>query len=436
MQQRGKDAINTLTGVTPAMFTPEIRAQMSLPSRVVINDITLREGRQAEGTILTTDECVKIAECLVHELNVPMLQMGGYKPRDRAYMQAVAKFLHSCGKKVRTEAMTSAHQNSPRFNTAQLLETIDIIADGGFGVVICLAVSDDMLRGCAGHRGDGHLSTADLRKQEIETALKAIDYARTRGLSEVNVNFQDFLRADLDFLKEFSRAVAQAGVDTIVLDDFGGGLALPILYKEIFRAVKREVPETALGIHAHNHAGMAVATALASVEGGCEMITVGVNGYGEGTGHVSLAETVYHLEYLYGFDTGIRLDKLRPASVLIADIMNKTLPKTTPLVGDDAFVVMHDKHHQYPEYPFMFIPMKPELVGNKHRVGFSEWCGPFGLRMHAEALGETMPKEKTEPMVVALLDAMRWRKRPLTDDEFRELLHAICGMPAMVAQAS
>src|SRR5262245_20924043 len=87
MQLRGKDAINKITGVTPAMFSAEIRAQMSLPRRVVINDITLREGRQAEGTILTPEECVRIAECLVHDLNVPMLQMGGYKPRDRAYMK-------------------------------------------------------------------------------------------------------------------------------------------------------------------------------------------------------------------------------------------------------------------------------------------------------------------------------------------------------------
>ena len=63
---RGRDAINKLTGVTPAMFSPEIRAQMSLPSKVVINDITLREGRQVEGTVLTADECVKIAELLVH----------------------------------------------------------------------------------------------------------------------------------------------------------------------------------------------------------------------------------------------------------------------------------------------------------------------------------------------------------------------------------
>jgi isopropylmalate/homocitrate/citramalate synthase len=343
---RGEAAIGKLTGVTPAMFSPAIREQMDLPQKIVLNDITLREGRQAEGTILTIDECVRIAECLVHDLNVPMLQMGGYKPRDRAFMKAVRKFLDTCGKPVRTEAMTSAHQNSPRFNVEQLLETLDIIADSGFGTVLCIASSDTFLHACAEHRGEGHMSRDDLRKQEMETTLRAIEYARSKGIPEVNVNFQDFLRADFEFLKEFSRVVGEAGADTIILDDFGGGIALPILYKEIFRGVKKVVPNTALGVHAHNHAGMAVAAALASVEGGCEVITVGVNGYGEGTGHVPLAETVYHLEALYGFDTGIRLENLRPASVLISDIMKHPIPKTAPLVGDDEFVVMHDKHHQ------------------------------------------------------------------------------------------
>lgn len=426
-QLRGEAAIGELTGVTPAMFAPGIREQMSLPERVVLNDITLREGRQFEGTILTTDECVRIAEVLVHDLNLPMIQMGGYKPRDRAFMKAVRTFLDGCGKKVRTEAMTSAHQNSPRFDTAQLLETLDIISDAGFGTVICIASSDTFLRACAEHRGDAGMSKDDLRKQEIETALKAIEYARKKGIPEVNINFQDFLRADLEFLKEFSKAVGDAGADTIILDDFGGGIALPLLYKEIFRAVKKVVPDTALGVHAHNHAGMAVATALASVEGGCEVVTVGVNGYGEGTGHVPLAETVYHLEALYGFDTGIDLEQLRPASVLIADIMKNPLPKTAPLVGDDAFVVMHDKHHQYPDYPFMFVPMKPEMVGNRGRVGFSEWAGPFGLKLHAEALGTKIADDKVQPMLAALQDEMQWRKRPLTDAEFLDLARTVGG---------
>ena len=141
MNLRGKEAINVLTGVAPAVFSPEVRGQMTLPSRVVINDLTLREGRQVEGTILTPEECVRIAECLVNDLNVPMIQMGGYRARDRVTMKAVMNFIERSGKKVRTEAMTSAHQNFPRFNREQLMETIDFAADSGFGVVICLAAS-------------------------------------------------------------------------------------------------------------------------------------------------------------------------------------------------------------------------------------------------------------------------------------------------------
>ncbi|MBI4188910.1 MAG: hypothetical protein HY525_00040 [Betaproteobacteria bacterium] len=425
---RGQDAINKVTGVAPAVFSPELRAQMNLPPRVVINDITLREGRQAEGTILTLDECVKIAELLVHDLNVPMIQMGGYVRRDREYMKAVTKFIEGCGRKVRTESMTSAHQNFPRHSREQLLETVAQIADCGFGAIICLATSDDFLRGCAEYRNEGHLSIEYLRKQEVETGLVAIDYARRKGIREVNVNFQDFLRADLGFLKQFARAAEAAKVDTIFLDDAGGGIGLPILYKEIFRTLKREAaPATPLGIHAHNNAGMATATALASVEGGCEVVDVGINGYGEGPGHVSFAETVYHLEFLYGFDTGVRLDRLRAVSVLIADIMRQPLPKTTPLVGESAFVFMHDKHHQFPNYPFLYEPMKPALFGNRARPGFSEWPGPFGLKLHAKALGVAIPDDRIQPMLAAMQEEMRWRKRALSDAEFRELAGTICG---------
>jgi 2-isopropylmalate synthase len=424
---RGKEAINKLTGVAPAVFSTEIRKKMSLPPRVVINDITLREGRQIPGVVLTPDECVKIAECLVHDLNVPMIQMGGYRARDRQTMKAVRKVIDDSGKKVRTEAMTSAHQNFPRFNREQLLETVDHIADCGFGVVFCLATSDPILRGIAVYRNESHLSIEDLRKQELETGLIAIDYAKKKGVREVNVNLQDPLRADLGFVKEYTRAAAAAGADTIFIDDFTGGIALPILFTEFVRDLKRVAPTTAFGIHVHNNAGMAVATALASVEGGCEVVNVGVNGYGEGVGHVTMADTVYHLEFLYGFDTGIRLDKLREASILIADIMRQPLPKNTPLVGDNAFVFMHDKHHYFPDAPFLFKPVLPEVVGNRYRPGFGEWPGPFGLQLYAKTVGVTIPEDRVLPMLDALQDELRWRKRVLTEEEFGELVKKICG---------
>lgn len=358
-----------------------------------------------------------------------MIQMvGGYNERDTRYLKTVARFVEKSGKPVRMEAMTSAHQNFPRFNKEQLLDTISNIAEAGFGVVICLASSDNMLKGCAVHRGQEGMSVEDLRKQEIEIGVAAIEHAHKLGMTEVNVNFQDFLRADLEYLKTFSRAVADAGVGMITLDDFGGGLAIPRLYTELFRQIKAVVPDTALGVHAHNSVGMAVACALASVEGGCEMVTVGVNAYGDGAGHVSLAETVYCLEYLYGIDTGIKMENLRPASVEIADMMCQDLPIMAPLVGDNAFVLIADKHHSFPEYPFLFCPMVPELVGNKYRPGFGERAGPFGIRIQAATLGFSIPDDKVQPMLKAMEDHMRWHKRKISDNQFRDLACSV-GIP-------
>ncbi|MCC6532460.1 MAG: hypothetical protein IT531_07930 [Burkholderiales bacterium] len=432
---RGKDAINKDSGVTPRMFTPEIRSKMSLPQRVVINDITLREGRQLEGTLLNAEECVKIAELLVHDLNVPMIQLGGYAPRDHATMRAVRKFLDNCGREVRTESMTSAHQNFPRHNLEQLLDTVAVIADNGIGLVVCVATSDDLLRGVAKYRNQQDWSIEDLRKQEVDIALAALAFGRKKGIKECNINLQDFLRADPEFLRHFTKAIADAGADTIYCDDFGGGIAAPMLYTEIFKELKPLAGKSALGVHAHNTAGMSTATALASVEGGCEVITVGVNGYGEGPGHVNLTETVYHLEFIYGFDTGIRLEKLREVSVLIADIMRQDLHKNTPIVGDNAFVFMHDKHHMFPEYPFIFEPVKAALFGNNKRPGFAEWAGPYGLKLHAKNLGISVPDDKCRPLLDAVEDCLRWRKRSPTDAEFREMAARIIGPAASAASA-
>ncbi len=424
---RGREAINRITGVSPVVFDPEIRSQMALPPRVVLNDCTLREGRQIEGVILSPEECVRIAECLVGVLHVPMIQMGCYAPRDVEYLTAVRRALDAVGRPVRTEAITSAHQNPPRFHREALFEAIDRIGDCGFGAVICLATSDDLLRACAGLRGQADRAVDALRKEEVEIGLEAVRRAKARHLSEVNVNLQDFLRADLAFSRAFCAELAAAGVDTIALDDFAGGLAIPLVYKERLRALKAAAPDTAFAIHAHNTVGMALAAALAAFEGGCGMIDVGINGYGEGAGHVELAEAAYHLEFLYGMDTGIRLEQLRAASRLVADIMRRPVPQTAPLVGDNAFVFMHDKHHQFPQYPFIFCPVEPSVVGNRSRPGFGEWPGPFGLKLQAASVGLTIPEDRIRPMLEAIRDEMRWRKRPITDEEFRALARRVAG---------
>ncbi|MBT5570848.1 MAG: hypothetical protein HOJ90_06480 [Alphaproteobacteria bacterium] len=60
--------------ISPHGFSDEIRAEMTLPDKVQLCDITLREGRQLPGVSLKRDQVLKIADKLV-EAGVSMMQM-------------------------------------------------------------------------------------------------------------------------------------------------------------------------------------------------------------------------------------------------------------------------------------------------------------------------------------------------------------------------
>ncbi|MDP6280070.1 MAG: hypothetical protein QGI11_16430, partial [Nitrospinota bacterium] len=62
-------------------FSEEIRAKMTLPEKLQICDITLREGRQLPGVSLRLEDVLLIADKLV-EAGVSMLQMHHDDPQE------------------------------------------------------------------------------------------------------------------------------------------------------------------------------------------------------------------------------------------------------------------------------------------------------------------------------------------------------------------
>lgn len=414
---RGEKAIGHITGVSPHNFASEIRADMDLPARVVMDDLTLREGRQLEGIVLSIDECVRIAHQL-EELGVPMIQIANFAPEDYEVMKALGKL----GLKMETETMTAAHQMPP-FTREVVRKAIDQALECNLGVVLCLALSNDLLLATAKGRGQKDKSLSYLKKQEIEIGVEAVQYARNQGIA-INVNLQDFLRCDWDHMEEFCRELAKAGVGVIILDDIAGP-ALPAVYKYGVRKAKKAAPNARLGIHVHNDYALALPAVLAAFEGGCEVLTCGINAYGERAGHADLASLAIDLEFLYGYDTGIHLEKLVETSTLISDIMRQALPKSAPIVGKNAFSHIHDWHWQFPEFPWAVASLAPEVVGNQTNATLGQWSGPCGIRMKGKELGIDIPWEKVDAVRTAFREEMRWKKRPLTDDEIRKAVAAV-----------
>ena len=60
-------------------FADEIRSQMTLPDKVQLCDITLREGRQLPGVSLTRDQVLKIAAISPLSLMNPVIMASGWK---------------------------------------------------------------------------------------------------------------------------------------------------------------------------------------------------------------------------------------------------------------------------------------------------------------------------------------------------------------------
>jgi isopropylmalate/homocitrate/citramalate synthase len=78
----------------------------------------------------------------------------------------------------------------------------------------------------------------------------------------------------------------------------------------------------------HNDFGTGVATELAAVTAGAEVVPICGNGLGERTGIAATEELMLGLDLLYGYDTSYRLDKLPELGDLLADISNVPIAKS------------------------------------------------------------------------------------------------------------
>lgn len=412
---RGRQAIGKVSGVSQHNFSPEIRADMTLPKKVTVSDLTLREGRQLEGVILSTDEYLRIARQL-EDLGVPMIQSH----YDVDHLRALNK-LHP---RMRVEVF-SAGPGRPNFTLELARENIKRVVDLGFEPIVPFALTVSRMKAAAGYHGVKDGREKSLKDREIALAVELIQFTRSLG-GKMNVNLQDFMRCEVDYLERFSRELAAAGVGVMVMDDIAGP-ALPSVYKHCMSKARKAAPGATFGIHVHNDFALGLPGVLGAFEAGAEVLECGMNGYGERGGHADTAQLAIILEFLYGFDTGIRLEKLTQTARLVADVLRQPLLSSHPVVGKNAFSDVSDAHWTFPDDVWATASLLPEVVGNSRRPLLGERFGPYGLRLKARELGLDIPDDRIDAVTAALREQMRWAKRPLTDSEIKATIERSMG---------
>ncbi|MBI5559951.1 MAG: citramalate synthase [Deltaproteobacteria bacterium] len=364
------------------------------PHKVVLYDTTLRDGTQAEDISFSVEDKVRIARAL-DDLGIHYIEGGwpGSNPRDIEFFSAM--------RKVRLNTSRLAAFGSTRRAGKKAKD------DGNIKALLkartpCVTIF--------GKSRKLHVRKA-LRvslEENLEMIFDSTGYLKKR-VDKVFYDAEHFFdgyKDDPGYALKTLKAAEEAGADCIVLCDTNGG-TLPFEAAEIVRAVRSQL-KAALGIHAHDDSGTAVATTLTAVKEGVAHVQGTINGFGERCGNADLCSIIPALKLKMGAGclSAGQLKKLREVSRFVYEIANLPHNKRQPYVGESAFAHKAGVHvSAVVKSPATYEHIRPELVGNHQRVLVSDLSGKSNILYKAQEYGVDL--ESNEKVVRHLVSDLK-----------------------------
>lgn len=372
-----------------------------MSERLFLFDTTLRDGAQTQGVDFAVEDKRRIALAL-DSLGIDYVEGGwpGANPADTAFFDerpalSRAKFV-AFGMTKRAGRSLS---NDPGF--AKVLQAA---TDG-----VCLV----------GKTWDFQVDVAlgIPRADNVDAIFQSLAAVRERGREPLfdAEHFFDGYKANPGYALECLRAAKMGGARWIVLCDTNGGTMPEDVYR-IVSEVKAKLPEAALGIHAHNDSGLAVAVSLAAVRGGARQVQGTINGLGERCGNANLCSLIPTLmlkdPFAADFETGIAPEKLREitkVSRILDEILNRAPDRHAPYVGPSAFAHkggLHSSAMLKDTRTYEHVP--PESVGNVRTILVSDQAGRSNLLSRLADAGIAINAK--DPRLSRLLEEIKRRE--------------------------
>ena len=385
--------------VSPYNFVDGVTSEFELPEKVEIHDATLRDGEQTPGVVFRKDDKVRIAQKL-DDVGVERIEAGmpAVSQEDFEAIKAISKL------GLKAKIFTFA-----RALPVDIDKAIDCGADG---VIIEIPIGYPKLKYQFGWTWE------DVFRKSID----CINYAREKGMYAVYFPYDTTRARDEDLTNLLTGIMKESPPDSIgVVDTMG--CALPEAIKYMVRKVKK-LTGLPVEIHTHNDFGMGVATELAAVTAGAEVVHSCISGLGERTGNAALEELMVGLEILLGYETNYKFDEILSLCALAEELSGVKPATNKPIIGRGNYtresgigvdMVM--------KKPLSMFGTAPQFFGRHGEVVLGKKSGKASITYQLEKFGiENVSDDQIAEILAEVKTRGAEKKSLLTDDEFKDIV--------------
>lgn len=308
-----------------------------------INDSTLREGEQYNGSVFSLDNQKQILK-LLYEIGVDTVEVGN------PIVPEISQDL---------KILTQIPNRPPlmahiRNKDTDLLAAIDTNVDG----VHLLCTADPTRLETMHLKLEDHLANMVQNVQRAQKENIVVRVSVEHGLE------RKFFTDALKILK----VADSLGVDRVQVADTRGVL-FPWEIEQIIQALRQEI-QAPIGVHLHNDFGQAVANADYALAAGANWIDTTLLGVGERTGITPLSTLLVNLCAINPqlFEK-YNLTVLTSAEQQMADILNMTIPHNL-ITSPTAFSHKAGIHINglKKQGTATYEAIRPEIVGNERII--------------------------------------------------------------------
>lgn len=364
--------------------------------KLYLYDTTLRDGGQTPGIDFSLEEKRKVIK-LLDQLGVDYIE-GGYPGAnlvDSALFENAPKMnAHFMGFGMTKRAGISV-SNDPGLNAllSADCDSLCFVAKASeYQVKVALN------------------TTLEENLNSIHESVKAT-IAKGKGCMLDCEHFFDGYKENAEFALDCIKTAYEAGASWVILCDTNGGTLPPEIY-EIVRTVKSKFPEIAIGIHAHNDTGNAVANSLAAIDAGARQVQGTLNGIGERCGNADLISLIptlclkepYASKYQISVDKE-QLSQIKSIAHRFDELLNRNPERQQPYVGDDAFATKAGIHASgLGKNTSTYEHVPPESVGNTRSVRVSSQGGKSNVLAALKRLG--LHLDKDDPALPRIIEVL------------------------------